>query len=196
MMEDGGAASKIKEFSEKSEKRIPSIDGDDATTTNHYGVGERKQSTTVRTTSESIEEGPDVSTHREKSDEEYAMDVAQKKGNTRARAQPGMKRGGRRYTGRSTWARLLGRKKPMFEAGDLVEAEWIGSGWWYVGYVTGDCVEGGGSSDGERRTSGRRTKDEFHVVFADGDEANVRGRDLKPLGATDKRGTEISYLHH
>lgn len=189
-MEDAGAASKIREFPETSID-----DGADATTTSHDGVGERKQSTTVATTSEIMEEGPDVSRPRTKSDEEYATDVAQQKRNRRARAQPGAKRGGRKDTGRSSWARFLGRKKPEFEAGDLVEAEWEGSGWWYVGYITGECEEGEESSDGATRKSGRRTKDEFHVVFADGDEANVRGIDLKPLGATDKRGTEIRCLH-
>ena len=183
-MEDAGATSKIREFSETS------VDEDDGTTTHHDRAGERKQSITI-TTSESIEEGPDSSTRRTKADEEYADDIAQQKRERRARAQPGAKRGGRRDTGRSSWGRLLGRKKVEFEAGDLVEAEWARSGWWYVGYVSGECVGGEESSDGAKRKAGRRTKDEFHVIFADGDEANVRGRDLKPLRTTDKRGTEM-----
>lgn len=140
------------------------------------------------------EEGGDDDWHRTASDEEHEMDMAQQKKNRRARAQPGAKRGGRRDTGRGGWFQLLGRKKTQFEPGDLVEAEWAGCGWWYVGYIGSGSEERGEESTGgtagaPEATTSKRSKELFHVVFEDGDEADVIRRDLKrlqPTGEQDK----------
>lgn len=164
-------ALEIKEYSEAS---FDENDGGNAS------VGEGKESGTLNE-SESMEEPPDESKSRSKADEEYDRDIAQKKKNRRARAQPGAKRGGRRDTGRSGWGRrFLGKKKTQFQAGDLVEAEWAGSGWWYVGYVGGG-EEPNGAAEAK---AGKRKKGIFHIMFIDGDEADVSGKDLKLLGTT------------
>ena len=166
-----GAALEIKEYSEES------FDEDD------NDAGESKESGTQNEASESMEEAPDSPPEgRSKIEEEHYRNIAQQKKNRRARAQPGAKRGGRRDTERSGWGRRFrGKKKTQFQAGDLVEAEWAGSGWWYVGYVgAGEEEEPAGAS--ERKKAGKRKNDVFHVKFIDGDEADVRGKDLKPLG--------------
>lgn len=96
---------------------------------------------------------------------------------SRSNQTPGAKRGGRRVSGNRamlSWSRLTGTRNRL-EIGDLVEAEWKGSGSWYVGYVEGKASVGGTS---------RRSKGVYHVVFADGDEVDVHGRDLKQLGAS------------
>lgn len=166
-----GTALEIKEYSEAS---FDENDYDD-------GVGESKESGTQNEASESIEEPPDYSKSRSKVDEEHYRAIAQQKKNRRARAQPGAKRGGRRDTGRSGWGRRFhGKKKTQFQAGDLVEAEWAGSGWWYVGYVGG-----GENHDGAAAVkAGKRNKEVFRIIFVDGDEADVPGKDLKLLGST------------
>lgn len=169
-----GTALEINEYSEVSS------DENDATN-DEDNVGESKESGTQNELSESIEEAPENSKSRSKVDEEYDRDIAQQKKNRRARAQPGAKRGGRRDTGRSGWGRrFLGKNKPQFQAGDLVEAEWAGSGWWYVGYVGGGAEPNGAAEV----KSGKRKKDVFHIIFIDGDEADVPGRDLNLLGTT------------
>ncbi|CAB1121062.1 unnamed protein product [Ectocarpus sp. CCAP 1310/34] len=138
---------------------------------------------------EDEEESGDDDWHRTASDQEHEMDVAQQKKNRRTRAQPGAKRGGRRDTERGGWFQLLGRKKTQFEPGDLVEAEWAGTGWWYVGYIRSASEERGEESAGgtpgapQAKTS-KRSKELFHVVFEDGDEADVIRRDLKRLQPT------------
>lgn len=181
--DDTGTALEIKEYSEAN------FDEDD-----DNDVGENKEGGTQKEASESMEEAPDYAKGRSKADEEHDQDIAQQKKNRRARAQPGAKRGGRRDTGRSGWGRRFrGRKKPQFQAGDLVEAEWAGSGWWYVGYVGGGEQKPDGTAEVK---AGKRKKEFFHVVFIDGDEADVPGKDLKLLG---KPGVCVcasnAYLH-
>lgn len=104
------------------------------------------------------------------------QDFAEAKANARRiqeAAQPGAKRGGRKDTTRKgLWSGLVGRRQSLCESGDIVEAEWKGSGWWYVGYVQGQSA-----SDGTPLKKGF-----YHVVFADGDEADVSGKHLKQLG--------------
>eukprot|EP00752_Nemacystus_decipiens_P010275 g9157.t1 len=170
-----GSALEIKEYSEAS---FNENDDDD-------GAGESKESGSQNEASESIEEAPDYIESRSPADEEHDRDIAQQKKNRRARAQPGAKRGGRRDTGRSTWgARFRMKKKAQFQAGDLVEAEWGESGWWYVGYVGG-----GDNPDGAAEVkAGKRNKKVYHIIFIDGDEANVAGKDLKLLGTTGAPG--------
>eukprot|EP00903_Cladosiphon_okamuranus_P014975 g13860.t1 len=162
-----GNALEIKEYSEAS------FDDDD-----DNDVGESKEDGTQNEASESLEEAPDFPKGPSNADEEHDRDIAQQKKNRRARAQPGAKRGGRRDTERSGWGRRFkGRKKTQFQAGDLVEAEWAGSGWWYVGYV-GEGEQPAASTD----EKDRKRKKEVHVIFIDGDEADVPGKDLKLLG--------------
>lgn len=82
------------------------------------------------------------------------------------------KRGGRRESNVSKiapWRRLLGMGKSRHDVGDLVEAEWEGSGWWFVGYVAGIEKEGD-------------DKGIHHIVFADGDKMDIQGRFLRQLG--------------
>lgn len=160
-------------------------------------TGEEKESSSSSRTaaSESIEESQqDQPKPRTAADEEYERDFAQQKKNRRARAQPGAKRGGRRDTRRGGWGGLLGRKKAQFEAGDLVEAEWWETGWWYVGYIQGEPEgqeESSTTGSGAAAKSGARRKNAggvFHVVFADGDEADVLGKNLKRVGTTGEHG--------
>ncbi|CAM9945619.1 unnamed protein product [Ectocarpus sp. 12 AP-2014] len=161
---------------------------DSASDDENNDTAEAKESTEIKL-AEDKQEGGDVDRHRAASDEEHEMDMAQQKKNRRARAQPGAKRGGRRDTGRGGWFQLLGRKKTQFEPGDLVEAEWAGTGWWYVGYIGSGSGERGEESTGgmagapQAKTS-KRSKELFHVVFEDGDEADVIRRDLKRLQPT------------
>lgn len=178
-------ALEIKEYSEKGRD-----DNDDTITNNDGGVGESKESGPLNG-SESIEEPPENSQSRSKADEEYDQDIAQQKKNRRARAQPGAKRGGRRDTGRGGWGlRFLGGKKTQFQAGDLVEAEWEGSGWWYIGYV-GQREELSIAIDVKAE---KRNKDILRVIFADGDEADVLGKDLKLLGTPGASGKILVYV--
>lgn len=93
--------------------------------------------------------------------------------------QPEAKRGGRREAGGNasssmSWRRLLGMGQCRHETGDLVEAEWEGSGWWFVGYVAGLAEAAEGNSKGK--------KDMYRVVFEDGDEVETHGRLLRQLG--------------
>lgn len=179
-----GTLSEIREYSEESFQE--ENDGAANDNKDHHGA-ETKASTAV-STPESIEESQDDHEPRTAIDEEHERDIAQQKLNRRARAQPGDKRGGRRDTGRGGWRRW-GKKKDKFEAGDLVEAEWKESGWWYGGYIGESSTNAGGSRDdttvdsGSAREpkAGKKQKGVFHVVFADGDEADVRGKNLKPL---------------
>lgn len=167
---------------------------DSASVDENNNTAETKESTATKLP-EDKEESGDGDRHRTASDEEHEMDMAQQKKNRRARAQPGAKRGGRRDTGRGSWFHLLGRKKTQFEPGDLVEAEWAGTGWWYVGYIGPGSEERGEESTGGTAgapgaTTSRRKKELFHVVFEDGDEADVIRRDLKrlqPTGTQDER---------
>lgn len=95
--------------------------------------------------------------------------IAEEKTDTRGREPPGAKRGGRRYSGWMvpfSWRRWNGGP---YEIGDPVEAEWMGSGRWYAGYVVGK----------DERNGVHECL--YHVVFADGDEADMRGEDLKRL---------------
>lgn len=114
-----------------------------------------------------------------KEDQPPSLDAAEAKGDRaarRAHAQPESKRGGRRDTARTglfPLNRWVGRRKSHHEVGDLVEAEWAGSRWWYVGYVEREVPVIAG---------GNQKKGLYHVVFADGDEADVDGRHLKQLG--------------
>lgn len=148
----------IKEFSEGSESATtdeehPSATGPPQSTSGHS-----------RSVSETQNEGALNATAEEKS--------------SRGNQTPGAKKGGRRVSGHRamlSWSGLTGIGKSRPEIGDLVEAEWQGSGSWYVGYV-----EGKASVDG----SSRRSKGVYHVVFADGDKADVHGRDLKQLGSS------------
>lgn len=81
------------------------------------------------------------------------------------------KRGGRRCSKEgslSSLRRWLGIAKSRHEVGDLVEAEWDGSGSLFVGYV---AAVGNG-----------KDRSVHHVVFADGDEMDVQGRFLRQLG--------------
>lgn len=167
---DDATGFEIKEFPE-----VSFDENDDVT-----GVGESKESST-RTESGSIEEPPEYSRSRSKVDEEYDRDIAQQKKNRIARAQPGAKRGGRRDTGRSaSGRRFRGKKKTQFQAGDLVEAEWAGSGWWYVGYVSAGAERNGAAG----MKPGKWNTQIFRITFIDGDEADVPGKDLKLLGTT------------
>ncbi|CAM9250489.1 unnamed protein product, partial [Hapterophycus canaliculatus] len=172
----------IREYSEASFQENDSTAENDR----EYHAAETKERTT-NSTSESLEESYDHREARTATDEEHERDAAQQKLNRRARAQPGAKRGGRRDTERGGWRRW-GKKKNQFEAGDLVEAEWKGSGWWYVGYIGVSSVNGEESKDGTTSARGeamvgKHRKGVFHVVFADGDEAEVLGKKLKPLRA-------------
>lgn len=179
----------IREYSEES---FQENDGT-ANENKDHNAAEKKEGTST-STPESLEESQDHREARTASDEEYERDVAQQKNNRRARAQPGAKRGGRRDTGRGGWRRW-GRRKHQFEAGDLVEAEWKASGWWYVGYIGAMSTKGEESKDETTITSGsareakagKKQKGMFHVVFADGDEADVLGKNLKPLRTKGKR---------
>ncbi|CAM9534399.1 unnamed protein product [Ectocarpus sp. 12 AP-2014] len=161
---------------------------DSASDDENNDAAEAKESAETKL-AEDKEEGGDDDRHRTASDEQLEMDMAQQKKTRRARAQPGAKRGGRRDMGRGGWFQLLGRKKTQFEPGDLVEAEWAGTGWWYVGYIGSGSEERGEESTGgtagapEAKTS-KRSKELFHVVFEDGDEADVIRRDLKRLQPT------------
>ncbi|CAM9562765.1 unnamed protein product, partial [Ectocarpus sp. 4 AP-2014] len=161
---------------------------DSASDDENNDTAEAKESAETRL-HENKEESGDDDRHQTASDQEHEMDMAQQKKNRRARAQPGAKRGGRRDTGKGGWFQLLGRKKTQFEPGDLVEAEWAGTGWWYVGYIGFGSEERGEESTGgtagapQAKTSKRR-KELFHVVFEDGDEADVSRRDLKRLQPT------------
>lgn len=95
--------------------------------------------------------------------------IAEEKTNFRGQEPMGAKRGGRRYSewmAPSSWRRWNGGP---YEIGDPVEAEWMGTGWWYAGYVDGKDARNG------------KQKCFYHVVFADGDEADMRGKDLKRL---------------
>lgn len=95
--------------------------------------------------------------------------IAEEKVDAPGREPPGAKRGDRQYSGRMascSWCRWNGGP---YEIGDPVEAEWMGSGWSYAGYVVGK----------DERTGAQECL--YHVVFADGDEADMRGEDLKPL---------------
>lgn len=146
----------IKEYSEGSESAT--------TDEEHPSVTGPPHSTSVhsRSVSETQNEG--------------ALNATAEEKGSRRNQTPGAKRGGRRLSGHRamlSWSRLTGIGKSHPEIGDLVEAEWQGSGSWYVGYVDGKA-----SVDG----SSRRSKGVYHVVFADGDEADVHGRDLKQLG--------------
>lgn len=176
-----GSPFRIKEYSETS-----SVDDSN-------DAGEEKENNSRTAASESIEEGEQDHSPRTAADEEYEKDLAQQKKNRRARAQPGAKRGGRKDTRKkSSWGGFLGRKKIQFEAGDLVEAEWWESGWWYVGYIQGE-PEGQEESSGAAAVKfGAHKNDLFHVVFADGDEADVLRKNLKRLGSTDSHGKHSS----
>ncbi|CAM9594836.1 unnamed protein product, partial [Pylaiella littoralis] len=174
-----GSPSLIKEFSETISAEDDSND-----------LGEEKERSKTAA-SESIDERQqeDRPKPRTAADEEYERDSAQRKKNRRARRQPGAKRGGRRETRRGGWGGLLVKKKIQFEAGDLIEAEWRTTGWWYVGYVQGDPEGQEGSNGAAAAKSRARKQDLFHVVFADGDEADVPGKNLKRLEPmTDKNG--------
>ncbi|CAM9448613.1 unnamed protein product [Ectocarpus sp. 6 AP-2014] len=161
---------------------------DSASDDENNDTAEAKESAETKQVEDKEESGDD-DRHRTASDEEHEMDMAQQKKNRRARAQPGAKRGGRRDTGRGGWFQLLGRKKTQFEPGDLVEAEWAGTGWWYVGYIgsgSGELGEEstGGTAGAPEANTSKRSKELFHVVFEDGDEADVIRRDLKRLQPT------------
>ncbi|CAM9842633.1 unnamed protein product [Scytosiphon promiscuus] len=173
----------IREYSEESFR-----ENDDTSNDRQADLAAGKKESITTSTSESLEESRDRHTPRTAADEEYERDAAQQKLNRRARAQPGAKRGGRRDTGRGA-GRRWGRRKNHFEDGDLVEAEWKESGWWYVGYVGVMPSNGGESKDDTTIAresargvkNGKNRKGVFHVVFADGDEADVLGKNLKPL---------------
>ncbi|CAN0153911.1 unnamed protein product, partial [Laminaria digitata] len=165
----------IAEFSDRSASNSSNSnasDSDDGSSENKHEEEGEEESGTPR--SDNISGGEVKEDHQPPS-----LDVAEAKGNaaaSRAHAQPESKRGGRRDTARTGGIlnRWVGRRKSRHEIGDLVEAEWAGSRWWYVGYVEREVPVVAGDK--------QKKKGFYHVVFADGDEADVDGRHLKQLG--------------
>lgn len=172
-------AFEIAEYSGRSASNSTSADTDSSSTRAAMISADKKGDEGAKNSGADTKEEHNKNDGSPTSNEPPSLDVAEAKGNKaarRAHAQPGAKRGGRRDTARvGLFPRWLGRRQSHHEVGDLVEAEWEGSRWWYVGYVEGAAPA----------VTGKKPKKGFyHVVFADGDEADVDGRHLKPLGAS------------
>lgn len=169
-MSGGGAAS---DGDDDSEETFPAAEPKDGGGSTTHSRSSSKESAESDTSTIVREEGAQNAGELKA---DPAVDVvAETKRFKSPWAQPGAKRGGQRDPRRSkllSWRGLMGGQRGHYHVGDLVEVEWEGSGWWYLGYVKGEAT----NADGEQK-GGKM----YHIVFADGDEADVERKDMRPL---------------